>query len=322
MLLNSSPTQINPLLQSIIDANLLKPALDLGQREKKCLRTELVVIGHDLCGGASHGTALLLGELIETLHTGSLIIDDIQDNSSVRRNGPCIHKTYGVPLAINAGNWLYFSAYHQIGLSNQLTDQQKLQCYKSISKVMYWAHVGQAIDIGTNLENLSPSEIQQVCEKSLLMKSGYLTGLAFQLGAIAANASIENQENMFTTGCQFGLLLQKFDDVGNIKLKSISKKDLEDLVLMRPSWIWSCAHTLLTPDEIIEFKNAVQQLPEITSLEQILKQTSLCQKAYQLVLNEFDLWLQNVKNDFNLSDLSDVYTKLNSTGIKLKNAYI
>ncbi len=42
------------------------------------------------------------------LHLGSLIVDDIEDGSPIRRGGPALHLQIGTPLALNAGNWLYF----------------------------------------------------------------------------------------------------------------------------------------------------------------------------------------------------------------------
>lgn len=45
----------------------------------------------------------------EILHNGSLIVDDIEDSSDTRRKKPCIHKIYGVDVAINTGNFMYFS---------------------------------------------------------------------------------------------------------------------------------------------------------------------------------------------------------------------
>lgn len=50
-----------------------------------------------------------MGSLIECIHNGSLIVDDIEDNSEVRREKPCVHKIYGVDVSINAGNMLYFA---------------------------------------------------------------------------------------------------------------------------------------------------------------------------------------------------------------------
>jgi geranylgeranyl pyrophosphate synthase len=44
------------------------------------------------------------------LHNASLLIDDIQDNSKLRRGVPVAHNIYGVPLTINAANYIYFLA--------------------------------------------------------------------------------------------------------------------------------------------------------------------------------------------------------------------
>jgi hypothetical protein len=50
--------------------------------------------------------------MAELIHVGSLIVDDIQDGSDLRRGGPTVHKAYGVPLAINAGSSAYFTVFH------------------------------------------------------------------------------------------------------------------------------------------------------------------------------------------------------------------
>jgi geranylgeranyl diphosphate synthase type 3 len=53
---------------------------------------------------------IVIGDLIEMLHNASLLIDDIQDNSKLRRGSPVAHNIYGVPLTINAANYVYFLA--------------------------------------------------------------------------------------------------------------------------------------------------------------------------------------------------------------------
>lgn len=45
--------------------------------------------------------------ITEVVHNGTLIIDDIEDNSDYRRGKLCLHKTAGVDVAINAGNSTY-----------------------------------------------------------------------------------------------------------------------------------------------------------------------------------------------------------------------
>ncbi len=55
-----------------------------------------------------------MGALIETLHTGSLIIDDIEDQSKSRRDNPCAHLVYGTRNSINAANLMYFLPFKKI----------------------------------------------------------------------------------------------------------------------------------------------------------------------------------------------------------------
>ena len=53
--------------------------------------------------------------LTEIVHNGSLIIDDIEDNSTMRRGKDCVHKIYGTDIAVNAGNFMYFAPMLKLG---------------------------------------------------------------------------------------------------------------------------------------------------------------------------------------------------------------
>jgi geranylgeranyl diphosphate synthase type 3 len=57
-------------------------------------------------------------ELIGELHNASLLIDDIEDDSTLRRGIPVAHSIYGVPTTINCANYVYFLALercHRLG---------------------------------------------------------------------------------------------------------------------------------------------------------------------------------------------------------------
>lgn len=47
-------------------------------------------------------------QFIDDLHNASLIIDDIQDNSQLRRNAPTCHLKYGIPMSIGAASLFIF----------------------------------------------------------------------------------------------------------------------------------------------------------------------------------------------------------------------
>lgn len=52
--------------------------------------------------------------LTELVHNASLIIDDIEDGSEKRRGEPCLHKKFGIDVAINAGNYLMIAPINKI----------------------------------------------------------------------------------------------------------------------------------------------------------------------------------------------------------------
>lgn len=51
--------------------------------------------------------------IVHDLHTASLLIDDIEDNSSLRRGVPVAHNVFGVPRTLNAANYVYFLALNK-----------------------------------------------------------------------------------------------------------------------------------------------------------------------------------------------------------------
>ena len=49
-----------------------------------------------------------LAMIPEVIHNGTLMVDDIEDASEYRRGKPCTHRIYGLDIAINAGNAMYY----------------------------------------------------------------------------------------------------------------------------------------------------------------------------------------------------------------------
>lgn len=47
--------------------------------------------------------------LTEIIHNGSLMVDDLEDGSHMRRGDLCTYKKFGTDIAVNAGNFMYLS---------------------------------------------------------------------------------------------------------------------------------------------------------------------------------------------------------------------
>ena len=51
---------------------------------------------------------LIISQIVEMLHNASLLVDDIEDNSVLRRGIPVAHNIFGVGSTINSANYVYF----------------------------------------------------------------------------------------------------------------------------------------------------------------------------------------------------------------------
>lgn len=275
-------------------------------RPQKGFRRNFVRIGFDLVKATPASPEELraleyCGHAIEALHAGSLIVDDIQDQSSVRRGQPTLHLEYGVPKALNAGNWLYFYASHLVKASG-LRPEIRLQMYEAIEETLLEAHAGQAMDLGARVhQEESPERIVEICRTSMSLKSGALFRLAIELGALVGGASKDQLDSLRSLGFKTGLCLQMFDDLGNLDLSQPTAKHLEDLLLRRPSYIWWTIAEIF-PECLPEFNQGLNALPELELLRSFLEKNPVRAKGTQRA--------QEFKNE--ILALLDSQTHLNS----------
>lgn len=87
--------------------NIMEPILYYKNMKSKKIRTKLVQnIGVKY--NINNDIIKLMSDFIDDLHNASLVIDDIQDNSSLRRNNETAHLKYGISMTIGATNLYIF----------------------------------------------------------------------------------------------------------------------------------------------------------------------------------------------------------------------
>jgi geranylgeranyl pyrophosphate synthase len=263
-----------------LEACLFEPIRDLLRRPSKEIRSQLVRLGARIAAGNVTGRTRrnldIAVEAVEMLHAGSLIVDDIEDGSPTRRGGRSIHHIYGVPVALNAANWLYFWPAHLIGNIDLAADAQ-LELYQRYHRTLLRAHFGQAIDVGVDIEFVEQRKVKEVCLLSMELKTGTLTAFALGMGALLGGFSDKALVALDVFGRGFGVALQMFDDLGNLKAASGHKR-FEDLALRRPSWVWAMAAECSSRD-YREFVQAVRALPDHCHLERWLEKTKFHLRA-------------------------------------------
>ena len=216
---------------------LYEPLADFLSRPGKEFRARLVELCWKLCTG--HGRVPeRLASIVEVVHAGSLIVDDIEDESPTRRGRPALHVNYGVPTALNAGNWLYFWAYALVE-SLDLGPHVELGLYRRLSHTMARCHEGQALDLTVRMGQLSQRRVPRVVEATTRAKTGALMGLAAEISAVAAGSSNAVSTSFQRFGESLGIGLQMLDDLGGLTSERRCHKGHEDLLHGRPTWPWA-----------------------------------------------------------------------------------
>jgi len=217
---------------------LAGPAEDFLARPGKALRSSIVRVGWLLGGGAAAAFPDALALVLELLHAGSLIIDDVEDGATERRGAPALHRTVGVPLAINTGSWMYFWALGEISRLG-LSDARELVLHRAAAATLVRCHQGQALDLATRIDELAPGEVPRVVAATTRLKTGALCRLAAELGALAAGGAAATTTAAARFGEAMGTGLQMLDDLGALTCAARRAKAREDLGTGRPTWPWA-----------------------------------------------------------------------------------
>lgn len=201
---------------------VIRPIREIILRGGKAWRSYGLLACIDLVGGDSQRFAHWLA-LPELLHVGSLIIDDVQDDSDVRRGGPAAHKIHGDALAINAGCASYFLAQLPATSSN-LSSDLLVTIYEAYFEAIRAAHAGQALDID-GLARLLPSVVESgdgaQLERRVIgthrLKSAAPAGALARMAALIGGGTVEQADGAGALFEAFGVAFQIIDDVLNLR---------------------------------------------------------------------------------------------------------
>ncbi|MGD0728674.1 MAG: polyprenyl synthetase family protein [Candidatus Micrarchaeaceae archaeon] len=159
----------------------------------------------------------------EVIHNGSLIHDDIEDNSDMRRGAPAVHKKYGVDIALNLGDFMFYFPMVALLDSKKLTKEIKIKVLDIYQREMLKLTIGQATDIAwhnslVDYTTISESQYMQMAYS----KTGVLSGMAAKLGAALAEADDNTIDTLGKFGSSIGVAFQLQDDLLNITENQLS----------------------------------------------------------------------------------------------------
>ncbi|MBS7624648.1 MAG: polyprenyl synthetase family protein [Candidatus Bathyarchaeia archaeon] len=194
------------------------PLWDFLDRGGKRWRPALFLLVYEALGGKDFEDALDFAIIPEVIHNGTLIADDIEDSSEMRRGKPCTYKIFGVDVAINLSQSMYFLP--MIVLSEKggkIPAEKARRIYEIYVHEMINLSLGQAIDIAwhrglVQIDRLSEEHYLQMCA----YKTGTLARMAAKMAAVLAGAEEEVVEKIGAFAESIGVSFQIQDDILDI----------------------------------------------------------------------------------------------------------
>ncbi len=200
----------------------------------KRIRPLLVLLTCDGIAG-NWENALPAAAAVELIHNFSLLHDDIEDNSPLRRGRTTAWVKWGVPQAINTGDAMFTLAHLALlQLDPGIGHQVILQAVQILQNTCLKLTQGQYLDI--SYEDRTDLTLDDYWPM-ITGKTATLLGTCTELGALIGGASLENQANYKNFGIHLGLAFQVLDDILGIWGDSakIGKSNASDLVTGKKS---------------------------------------------------------------------------------------
>lgn len=228
-----------------------------------------------------------LAEIIEMIHTASLIHDDVLDESDMRRGKKTVHHLFGTKVAVLAGDFMFAQS------SWCLANLENLEVIKLISQV---------------IKDFASGEIKQAsslfdCDVELeeyLIKSYYKTAslIAASTKGAAIFSGVQNDisEQMYQYGRNLGLSFQIVDDILDFtqSAKQLGKPAGSDLAKGNLT-----APVIFALQKEAKLRDMIRyEFSETGSLEKAIEVIKSCggiERAQELAKEKADMAILNLK---------------------------
>lgn len=192
----------------------------------------------------------VITKVVGMLHTASLLVDDVEDSSLLRRGLPVAHSIFGTAQTINSANYVYFLALQELG---KLKNPKAINIY---TEELLNLHRGQGMDLFWRDTLTCPTE------DDYLEMVGNKTGGLFRLAIKLMQAESKNLKDCVPLVNLMGIIFQIRDDYQNISSPeySTNKGMCEDLT--EGKFSFPIIHSIRARPENMQLLNILKQKTE------------------------------------------------------------
>ncbi|THU86327.1 terpenoid synthase [Dendrothele bispora CBS 962.96] len=207
----------------------------------------------------------VITKIVNMLHAASLMVDDIEDDSQLRRGRPVPHKVYGIPQTINSANYVYFLAFQE------LIALRKSQTAGTPSKDLDAIVTGELLSLhrGQGLDLLWRDSLQCPTEEEYIGMVNNKTGGLLRLGVklMMACSTTNTDVDYVPLVNLIGVYFQIRDDLMNLQSPEYSsnKGFAEDLT--EGKFSFPVIHGIHADTSNRQIMNVLQKRPTTPTLK-------------------------------------------------------
>ena len=263
----------------------------------KRIRPTLMMLAYNIF---KEQPADLLGpaRALETYHNYTLLHDDLMDHAPMRRGHQTVHERWNENTAVLSGDTMLVLAYQRMASCRQDKLKEVLDLFTETA-----LEIGEGQQYDMEFEKrMDVSEDEYI--EMIRLKTSVLLACALKMGALLADASAEDAENLYKFGEQIGLAFQLQDDFLDVygDTKVFGKAIGGDIVSNKKTYMLINAFNLATDEQREELTkwttakefDAKEKIAAVTALYNKIGIDKLAQKKIEYYFEQSRKYLDAV----------------------------
>jgi geranylgeranyl diphosphate synthase type 3 len=264
------------------DKALLEPYVHIEQTQGKGMREKLIDAFNQWLK-VDEDKLEVIKQIITKLHTASLLIDDIEDNSKLRRGVPVAHHIFGVASTINCANYVYFES---LDMLYKLHNPTAIGVFV---EELVNLHRGQGYDILWRDTSTCPTEAEYT--QMVLDKTGGL----LRLGARLMQSFSACSADLIPLVNTFSLYYQIRDDYINLQSNAYmqNKSFCEDLT--EGKFSYPIIHSIRATPHDHRLLNILKRKTDDEDTKRYAVQVMTSTQSFQYTLDKLQVLAQQLR---------------------------
>ncbi|KAL4931769.1 FPP/GGPP synthase family protein [Aspergillus undulatus] len=217
----------------------------------------------------------IIKRVVGLLHVASLLIDDIEDSSKLRRGFPVAHSIFGIPQTINSANYAYFQA------QSEVLELRNCEAFRIFTEELLRLHRGQGMDLYWRDSLTCPSEAEYL--EMVGNKTGGLFRLAIKLIQLESDVKIDCVPIVDL----LGIIFQIRDDYQNLQCDQYARNKGFGEDITEGKFSYPIVHSIRSSGSNLELLNILRQKTDDEAVKrytiQILENTGSFEYTRQKV---------------------------------------